>query len=192
MLLILQHRITLAGVDSKFKTLIRNGLLLSLMRDTALMFVFLYSNLFLVRLIFFLIAHLFYISAFIYNIRQRGNIGLSKESKSLMPTLLISLVCFSGFYSIVFIYLKSGLEDFFIPVSVFLIVLFGMGFFSSLRHSSTTRFSYLIILFGALIFISSDLSITLEKFKGVDSVWMGPFIMSTYYLAQYMITAGNY
>lgn len=120
----------------------------------------------------FLIAHLFYIAAFI---RQ------PEISRARLPVPLV--ICVYGV--IMGFILFPHLGDMLIPVAVYLLIILGMGISAAL---GTTNHSLVVV--GALLFIISDSLIAINRFL-VPVPLSGFLIMTTYYMAQFLITYGS-
>lgn len=120
----------------------------------------------------FLIAHLFYIAAFI---RQ------PEISRSRLPVPLV--ICVYGI--IMGVVLFPHLGDMLIPVAVYLLIILSMGISAAL---GTTN--HPLVVAGALLFIISDSLIATNRFL-VPVPLSGLLIMTTYYMAQFLITVGS-
>ena len=120
----------------------------------------------------FLIAHLFYIIAFIRK---------PEISRSRLPVPLA--ICVYGV--IMGVVLFPHLGDMLIPVAVYLLIILGMGISAAL---GTTNHSLVVV--GAALFILSDSLIAINRFL-VPVPLSGLLIMTTYYIAQFLITYGS-
>lgn len=126
---------------------------------------------FVVGLGSFLIGHLFYIAAFWQN--------PALQPLSLLPMMVILLLGV-----VVTWQLWPRLGKLRLPVLLYILVSMGMGMSASLQRP----FSWLAVL-GAITFMLSDTGIAVDKF-------LRPFphrdfwVMSSYYLAQLLITLG--
>jgi len=120
----------------------------------------------------FLIAHLFYIAAFI---RQPA------ISRSRLPVLLAV-----GVYGVIIVVLLfPHLGDMLIPVAAYLFIIFGMGVSAALGMAN-----HRLVIMGALLFILSDSLIAINRF--LTPVPLSDLlVMITYYLAQFLITLGS-
>jgi uncharacterized membrane protein YhhN len=157
---------TTAGL---YKRLIMTGLLSSLAGDIFLM---LPDDRFMPGLVCFLVAHLFYISAFI-----SGGLRISVRW-SLGPFLLYGAAFF--------IVLVPRLGDFKAPVSVYLLVILVMAWQALNRWSVTRRYEALLAFVGALLFVLSDSVIALDRFVQPFGAAMA-IIATTYFIAQWLI-----
>lgn len=122
---------------------------------------------FIVGLIFFLIGHLFYITAFLSTNDQKSPISL-----------LIILIAYGLVMAIV---IAGGLfkdEEYVLAIAVmaYISVILTMGL-TAWRTKST------FAMIGAILFIISDSVLALNKFT-VEIPYSGIWIMSTYYAAQ--------
>ena len=119
----------------------------------------------------FILAHLFYIVLFI------RHPGFSIIRVLLMATMAVSTLCFAY-------YLYPRLGSMMVPIYVYLCVILCMGVSACLG-----RDNHWLIILGAGLFILSDALIAYNMFAtpiSHSSFW----VMSTYYGAQAMLTAG--
>ena len=119
----------------------------------------------------FLVAHLFYIAAFTKNIQFKGPRGL------VAAGILIYGI-FIGFVMI------PNLGNMLLPVVVYLVIIVAMGILAAL-----SGVNHWLVIIGACLFIASDSIIAINRFI-VPVPSSSFFIMSTYYPAQLLITAG--
>jgi uncharacterized membrane protein YhhN len=133
------------------------------------------NNLFLAGIAAFLGTQLIYI----FIIKKRLKKGRAKD-------LLISIVPFLIFYSLLISVLQKNLGTFMIPVMVYgmAISIFGMAalLLYLQNKDSITR----MLLMGAILFIISDSMIALQKFHAART-WYPVVIMATYVMAQFLI-----
>ncbi|MBX7181459.1 MAG: lysoplasmalogenase [Bacteroidia bacterium] len=167
---------------SVFSKSILIGLIASLGGDIFLMFPRYNPNFFLVGLVSFLIAHLFYIRGYFQNIKQSGHSNsFSVKVMVSNPIVLMSLAMYS--------LMKNDLGEMKIPVLFYMTAITCMGVMAGLRINHTSSSSWKKVLGGAILFLLSDSIIALNKF-------VHPFeysnlaIMSTYYVAQFFIATG--
>lgn len=143
------------------------GLLLSAGGDISLSFNG--EKFFLMGLGFFLVAHVVYIVDFSYDIAYT-------EDKLI---ILIVLAVFAvGMAAL--LYPKLG--EMRIPVFVYISVILAMGVTAALWQGPNPN----LLLVGAIIFMLSDSMIAIDRFL-VDVSWSKYFIMTTYYVAQFLI-----
>ncbi len=147
------------------------------------------DDLFVFGLASFLICHIFYISAFILNIRKSDHkmSVINKIILALLP-LFYLIVLYSYLYP--HIVGKEETKPFLIPVSVYAVTIVTMCLFALWRIGGTNRKSAALIILGAFTFVISDSLIALNKF--VDPFpHANLFIMFTYCLAQLWIATGS-
>jgi len=156
------------NTEGRTRLLLTLALILSSVGD---IFLALPPSYFVHGLISFLIAHLFYIALFL---RFRRPALTAKDG------LVAAGLALYGIGLVAFLYPSLGPMT--VPVCVYAAVLLGMGFTSSL-----SRFPLPLLFIGALIFISSDSGIAINKFIGAGE-WLGYATWSTYVVAQYLIT----
>ncbi|TDF41287.1 lysoplasmalogenase [Alteromonadaceae bacterium M269] len=118
----------------------------------------------------FLIAHIFYIWIFI---RKRGKLSQYKNQLFVLGLYCVSMAAF----------ILPLTEQLFLPVAVYMLTITIMGISAVLFQGSS------LVKLGAISFILSDSFIAIERFHGAFE-GSGLVIMSTYYLAQLLITVG--
>ena len=150
---------------SPYNILIGIGIIFSLAGDILLES----FKLFVPGLIAFLVAHLFYIAAFV--------------KKSSKPALLISLPFFA--YAVfMFVFLKNYLGEMVIPVGFYIIVITTMLWRSFIQRNSSDFSKFAFI--GAILFTISDSLIAISKFY--QPFMLSPLIiMLTYWTGQFLI-----
>ncbi len=160
----------MGSLDSLYTKLIILGLIFSLAGD-----VFLISeNGFVRGLLSFLVAHVFYIAAFVIEL----GIDQVLYLPSLLPFVLFALVVIALVY--------PGLGTLKIPVFVYISVILLMGWQSlNLYLVEASRFA-LSACVGAAFFMLSDSLIAIDKFRS-ELKHNRLLIMSTYYLGQWLI-----
>jgi len=135
---------------------------------------------FLFGLTAFLFTQIFYAIAF--NIPK----GKNKIFTTRIYQLIIILVY--GFLLLWLLYNKLG--DYKIPVIIYAIVIHIMLISAINRHGKVNGISYMLVAIGALLFVASDSMIAINRFlEKFDFARI--FIMSTYVLAQYLISIGS-
>jgi uncharacterized membrane protein YhhN len=130
---------------------------------------------FILGLLFFLIAHVFYI-IMLLKILQKTR--LKNFIIAGIPFLLLFLVLINVLY--------DGLGTMKIPVIVYAMTISFFGVVSLLLYIQTQTKISLLLLFGVLIFIASDTILALNLFYEKLSFYP-ILIMMTYVLAQYLI-----
>jgi uncharacterized membrane protein YhhN len=133
---------------SLFKGLILAGLLCSLAGDVFLM---LPADRFLVGLVAFLVAHLFYISGFL----------IDQGTPIYWPILPVFV--FAGLIGWV---LKDGLGEMKIPTFAYIAVISTMVWLAWSRWISEGQTEHLLAFCGAGLFMVSDAILALDRFKG--------------------------
>jgi len=162
--------------ENTLRTIIASALLFSLIGDVLLMFVAISSNYFLLGLVAFLLAHVMYMIAF-----------LKHRNKDLKP---FGFIAFLVVYACGLFYLtKDGLHDMLIPVIIYMIVILGMSTSAFLRCGNTSKFSFILVFLGAILFMVSDSILALNKFHE-PLAYSKISIILTYALAQYLIVIG--
>ena len=162
--------------NTTIKKFVTTALLFSLLGDVLLMFVEIKSSLFIFGLIAFLIAHIMYTLAF-----------SREKNKKLKWLPILSILSVYGIFF--FILLSNSLGNLLIPVSIYIIVILTMVLFAYLRKGRVIRKSFLLVFLGALLFLSSDSLLAINKFHtplAFPNIW----IMTTYAYAQLLIVIG--
>lgn len=166
----------------RFAKRIFSGLFFGLVGDSFLMFLHINSSFFMFGLIAFLIGHLCYISAFYLDYKWNPSI----EKKITWLGLVVFGVFCLGFY----LFLRPYLGAMKIPVMVYAFVISLMAIMAVNRKGRVNTLSFNLIFFGAIAFLISDSFLAYNKF--VNSFGGGGIaIMTTYMLAQYLITVGS-
>jgi uncharacterized membrane protein YhhN len=169
-------------LSSLFSKLIFLALLFSMFGDVFLMP---YFDNFILGLASFLIAHIFYIIAFLKNNKFVEGI---KKAKSIA---LIVIVAYVGLiFLLVSSMLKTNTEIVLISAVVIyasVITVMVLSSISLFNNKNTPKVKLMMI--GAILFMLSDSIIAINKFV-VDVYLSGLWIMITYTLAQWLITVG--
>jgi uncharacterized membrane protein YhhN len=134
---------------------------------------------FLVGLGTFLIAHIIYFIAF----------SIPKGKNSIFNTRIYQtvLVLIYGFIMLYFLYRRLG--DMKIPVIVYTSIILLMLLSALNRYGKVNGISYILVVYGALLFVLSDSLIAITKFQ-MKINFAGTIIMITYVTAQYLIILG--
>ena len=170
MVFILLMAVTIGGLGfSLYGYAILAGLVCSLIGDVFLM---LPGDRFLGGLVGFLVAHLFYIVAFI------GGGGFSLSVWILLPVM----VC--GF--VVFRILLPYLGRMKLPVLVYVVVIVVMVWQAWERWYRLRQMGALLACFGAVLFLISDSALAVNRFRGKFENAQ-TLILSTYFSAQWLI-----
>jgi uncharacterized membrane protein YhhN len=165
-----------------FNRLVFAGLIFSLIGDVLLLYSVSDVFLFLYGLVSFLIAHILYSSAFFRDFKNKP-----QESKYFGHLMLFLMGVFSmSYYSII----RDYLNDFRIPVLAYIFVISIMAILASYRYRRVNLLSFRLICFGAIFFVISDAALAYMKFVE-PYTFAGILIMSTYMIAQFLITLGT-
>lgn len=165
------------GFKRNIDKLVGIGLFFGCLGDIFLML----KDMFLAGLASFLIGHVLYVIAFI---KQSSPKELSRHKSYILVAGILASYSYY-LYSI----LQPSLGPLKIPVVLYIIVIAVMALFAYTRKYQTNLPSFIICMLGAILFIVSDSILAVNKFVAyiADS---GLYIMSTYILAQFGITAG--
>ena len=153
-----------------YKYMIIIGLLFSLAGDVFLM---LPSDRFLAGLVAFLIAHLFYIAAFL------------PEISALTWWPLVPLVIYG---IVIYIIVASSLGKLKLPVLIYVVVILIMAWLAWERWSQTGQSGALLAFVGAVLFVISDTILAINRFRGAFKPSRA-LNLTTYFAAQWLIAS---
>lgn len=170
------------------------AIIFSFLGDVFLMFQDQNGIFFIVGLVSFLAAHIFYIFAY----RQHCVVAHqlerhTGESYGNEPLHNVQKIRFSfpfillGTGLVAVLYPKLG--DLKLPVVIYAFVLVAMVLAAMFRYGRTNPTSFWLVFGGAFFFMLSDSLLAINKFYS-PIVYSGVWIMVTYMLAQYMIVKG--
>lgn len=166
-----------------FAKFIQGALFFSWAGDIALMFTSKSELFFMAGLVFFLIAHIFYILSSIQIFRNRND-----ELASIKIIMVIAVFLFYSMY--VFSLLKPFLGNMVLPVCAYMLAITTMAILAGLNSLKFKTETFAILLGGAVLFIISDTLLAFDTFVNQTTVYsMG--IMTTYVLAQFLIVWGS-
>jgi uncharacterized membrane protein YhhN len=166
-----------------FAKLIQAALFFSWAGDVVLLFTGKSEKFFIGGLIFFLVAHIFYIMAF-YKVYSDKKVTMSVIKK------IVICACFVLYMLYIFNILIASLGSMLIPVLIYTMVITVMGIFAGLNAANYKSGMFATIFAGAVLFIVSDTELAFEKFVQPIS-HKGFTIMVTYIFAQYLIVFGS-
>jgi uncharacterized membrane protein YhhN len=170
------------GISSKFKNWILLALFFSWMGDLFLMLLEDHPEFFMYGLLSFLISHVFYILAFTTPVHKPLSIPIYRRYP-------LSYIIPFGYSAYVFSVLKPGLGDMSIPVLIYIIVISVMLVIALNRYGKVNNNSYLWIVLGAFLFVTSDSILAFNKFHN-EIEFSRYYIMITYMFAQFFIVNG--
>ncbi len=145
------------------------GLLFSIAGDIFLM---LPTDQFIAGLVSFLIAHLFYISAFSKGMKIRSS--------------FFAAIVFILFGILIYSVLESYLGKMKLPVIAYVIVILVMGWRAWARYGQTRKRSALFAFLGAVLFIVSDSVLAFNRFREHFEIARA-LNLSTYFAAQWLM-----
>lgn len=138
---------------------------------------------FILGLLAFLVGHVLYILAY----RQlqwkdrSGELMGTQKMRYAFPVILVG----TG----LLVVLIPGLAHLVVPVIAYSIVLMLMVITAIFRYGRTSPGSFVLVLIGAIFFMTSDSLLAVNKFYAPFD-FAAPLIMLTYCLAQYLIVEG--
>jgi len=154
--------------SSFYRYMIIAGLLFSLAGDIFLML----PDRFIEGLVSFLVAHLFYIAAFMFES------GRALSLRGAIPFLIYGCLMLRVLW--------PHLGKMRVPVMFYMLAILMMGWTAASRWLLTEQPGSLLAMVGALFFIASDSLLSIDKFKGgFRSAQLLTF--STYAIAQWLI-----
>ena len=176
MALIIYFFIQSKSISTKMRIMTLAALSFSLSGDILLMFVDQSANYFMLGLVSFLLAHVFYIVIF-----------LMRRNPEINPSAVISILIL---YAIgLFYLLNDRLVELLIPVIIYMLVILIMVITAFLRQRKVSQKSFILVFLGAILFVISDSILALNKFY-MPLKFSGLTIMLTYGLAQFFIVRG--
>ena len=137
---------------------------------------------FILGLVFFLLAHVQYIIAFIKDTIKQNKAGnVVQKPYQIIPFIVFVLS--------LWMYLGNSIQAMKLPIYAYSIVIVTMSITALNRYQLVSSKSFTYVFIGALLFMFSDSCIAVSAFKQhfyLDRVC----IMFTYIIAQYLITKG--
>lgn len=173
------------GASCKFSFLYLLGLAFSTVGDILLMLVDSFGEIFfLLGLGSFLFAHLSYIGSFVSYPHNKGEGAISRDWKLVLPFCLILIL--------IFIFLQDSLGAYKLPVLIYAFVIVTMSSFSLNMLGRTTKNGGKHLFIGSLLFMVSDFTIAIKKFKypELNEILSSLVIMATYLIGQYLMAKG--
>ncbi|MCF3111172.1 lysoplasmalogenase [Niabella sp. CC-SYL272] len=167
-----------AGSGSPFKKWVVGALVCSVGGDTLLMFANDNERYFILGLVCFLIAHIFYILCFHF-IKVKASI-----SGKWYTAIIVGV-----YYFFIMSFLLPHLGVLKIPVLIYGVVISFMLLLAMHLYDLPNHKTARIILTGAVFFAVSDSVLAVNKFHH-PVAWGGWAIMGTYTLAQWLLTRG--
>jgi uncharacterized membrane protein YhhN len=168
-----------SGASGRIATAIKAALLFSLAGDLFLLFEARHEIFFMAGLGSFLVAHLFYISAF-HGIRK-----LQRPASAQWPWAIGVIV----YGSVLMYMLEPYLGELKIPVAAYALVLCIMLLSAARAFRKPYSRPGIICLAGALLFVLSDSILAINKFY-MGFAFAGMAVMFTYGCAQYLLVTG--
>jgi len=137
------------------------------------------DSMFILGLVCFLLTHVLYVIVFFGTAGK--NLPPKKFLYSVIPVLL---------YGVILLYiLFDDLGELKIPVIIYTTVILAMVAAAISRIEKVNRTSFYLVLVGAVLFLSSDSMLAIDKFSN-PFPFASPLIMFTYIAGQYLIVIG--
>jgi len=137
------------------------------------------GTMFVPGLIFFLLAHIMYLTVFINT--PGSNFIRKSNALILLPVVIYGAILLAILY--------GNLREMKVPVIIYAVIILLMLSGAINRKEKVNQKSYWIVLAGAILFVLSDSVIAINKFAYQFSQ-SGILIMSSYILAQFLIVTG--
>lgn len=170
-------------INKKIVKLTLFAFLFSWLGDILLMFANEKFSFFVLGLVSFLIAQLFYINLFLNTIVLSGERPfLKKHSIYLVFYIIYGLAVYTLLYNSLNGVLK-------LAVFVYMLALLSMSAMALNRYGNGHRISFQYVFTGSLLFVFSDTLIAINRFL-VPIPFEGMLIMATYISAQFLIMRG--
>jgi len=151
------------------------ALMFSWFGDVFLMFQQINGLYFIIGLVSFLLAHITYVIIF-----RKSNVGFKPKPFTYATGFLMVI-----YGMLLLMLLWPGLSDMKVPVVFYTFVIMTMGISALFRKASGSS----LVLIGAILFISSDSLLAINKFS--EAIPGARFwVMASYILAQFTIVAG--
>ncbi len=141
-----------------------------------------YFNLFIPGLVGFLVAHLFYISAFLSEEHQYKKMDSWKTLLFFLSLIIFSLLLYS-------LYQNMDAAMLLIAITIYATILLAL-LTSSIIRKPPNQLSAQLVIWGAFLFMLSDGMIAINKFV-FEIPYEAFFIMGTYTLAQALLVEGS-
>jgi uncharacterized membrane protein YhhN len=137
------------------------------------------ETMFMLGLVCFLLTHILYVILFLQT--PGINLPTKKFIYAVIPLLIYGLVLLYILY--------DNLGEMKIPVIIYTSVILVMVAAAMSRVEKVNRTSFYLVLTGALLFLSSDSMLALDKFSH-PFPFASPLIMFTYIAGQFLIVMG--
>lgn len=181
MLLLLGWFVSYYLQDKRGRMLVIWALIFSWGGDVSLMFTAMNELFFMLGLLSFLIAHIFYVQFFVRVKKQ------NRPGKPWNPVIVFLMLVYIG---VLFYVLKPGTGDLKIPVLVYATVLGAMLLSAIHAFHFPAQLAGAFCVTGAMLFVISDSVLALDKFyKPFKAAPL--LVMTTYSLAQLLLVTGS-
>ncbi len=182
MLFFLFRTYTTTGSLPWFRNIILFALFFSFIGDVLLMFAHRSEAFFMAGLIAFLFVHLGYSTAFLADMFMNRP---WKQHWGQLAFATMIVVYAAEFY----ILNRFSFESLWLPVLIYCMAITLMGVTATMRDLYKNRESFFMIVTGSVLFIISDSLLATDKFV-IQFSYAGTLILSTYFMAQYLIVTG--
>ncbi len=171
------------NLDQKLKKFVILAFIFSWLGDIFLMFSGIAFIFFVLGLVSFLIAQVFYISSFDLSVKLNLEKGFIKSNPLwLIPFVVYGLVIFFVLFSHLDLVLRFA-------VPVYMIAILSMSAMALNRKNAVSDLSFRMVFIGSLLFIVSDSLLAINKFV-VPVPLERLFVLGSYISAQYLIMRG--
>lgn len=162
------------STNFKYRIILLIALIFSLAGDTLLLFVYKDASFFILGLVAFLTAHIFYIILFARELKKTGGKLIWK-----LPGFVVIIIYLAALLFLLIPHLGSLL----MPVIIYSLVISSMLYMAYLLSCNWKKPASIFLMTGAIAFILSDSLLAINKFYHPIPL-PGFFIMATYLYAQ--------
>lgn len=182
LLLVLIYRSSLINSQPNFKKLVIAALGFSFIGLLVLSLETTGNQFFLYSLILFLVGHLFYLSAFVYDILRNKSFNYHWGQLAVGAMVVVYGVEF-------FILNRSIFDQLWLPVLLYTIVITALGVATVMRNASLQRRNYFFVATGAMMLIFADSLFAIQKFV-ITVDWIAPLMLIVFFSGHYLMVKG--
>lgn len=182
LLMVLIFRSSLINIHRNFKNLVIAALTFSFLGMLVLSLETSGNYFFLYALLLFLVGHLFYLSAFVYDILKNKSYHFH-WGQLAVATLVV--VYGAEFY----ILNRYSFDQLWLPVMLYTIVITALGVVTVMRHAVHPHQPYFFVASGAMLLICADSLFAIQRFV-VTADWIAPLMVIAFYTGHYLMVKG--
>lgn len=181
-LLVFLYRSCLINNQRSFRILVVAALTFSFLGTLVLSLENSGNHFFLYSLILFLVGHLFYLSAFVYEILKTKSFNYH-WGQLAVATLVV--VYGAEFY----ILNRFSFGQLWLPVMLYTMAITALGVATVMRNAAFPRRHYLFVATGAMLLIIGDSLFAIQKFV-VTVDWIAPLMGIAFFMGHYLMVKG--